>query len=62
MAARRSDVLDWILQLPEDVTIRVDGGGLSLVAHDNHNRPTGGVLEVGGCPEECPTHDWEKPR
>jgi len=47
MSMHRDDILDWLMDLPEDAEVGVDEGGLTLIVieHDAH-------LEIGGIETE----------
>jgi len=51
MSMHRDDILDWLMDLPEDAEVGIDEGGLTLIVieHDAH-------LEIGGIEKEKGDH------
>lgn len=45
-------IQEWLNTLEPDAPVGIDEGGLTLIAHDLNNEPTGAYLEVGGISNE----------
>ena len=48
----KNELKAWLNTLPDDSSVAIDDGGLTLVEIDSSTEETGNYIEIGGTPVE----------